>query len=327
MVSVSDKILITGGAGFVGFHLAKNLAKTSTVHLCDNLFRGRMDEELRALLENKNVGFIKCDMTNVDDLKALDNNYNYVYHLAAVQGTRNFYEMPDKVLRTNMLSAINILDWFSSSQSGKILFSSSSETYSGTIKMFSGQVPTPEDIPLCVDDIKNPRWSYGVSKIAGELLFINYAKTRKFRMSIIRYHNVYGPRMGFDHVVPEFFVRAIKKEDPFKIYGGKETRAFCYVDDAVAATELVMKAAKDGDIVHIGTQDEIAIMELAKKVCDVANLHPHFEVLPSPEGSVSRRCPDITKLRSLGFEPAVSLNDGLKKTYEWYKKYRQLYDG
>lgn len=318
MVSVSGKILITGGAGFVGFHLARRLAGHE-VHICDNLSRGRMDEELKELLES-GVSFIQCDLTSAAELGKLDSDYSHVYHLAAVQGTKNFYEIPDKVLRTNLLSSINVLDWFAAAECGKILFSSSSENYAGTIRRFGGQIPTPEDIPLCIDDVKNPRWSYGVSKIAGELLFLNYARARKFRASIIRYHNIYGPRMGFDHVIPEFALRLLQKEDPFKIYGGAETRAFCYVDDAVAATELVMNSPNtDGDIVHIGKEDEISIANLAKKMFDIAGFHPELEMLPAPQGSVQRRCPDTSRLLELGFAARVQLDEGLKRTYEWYK--------
>lgn len=310
-----EKVLITGGAGFIGFHLASHLSKKASVTICDNLSRGKEDSDLNELLDESNVDFVKCDLTKTDELDKLE-KYDYVYHLAAVQGTKNFYEKPHVVLRTNLLSTINLLDWYTENKGRKILFSSSSEAYAGTITKFAGKIPTPEGIPLSIDDIFNPRWSYGGSKIAGELLFANYARAHGFDMSIIRYHNVYGPRMGEDHVVPQFIRRALAKEDPFKIYGGKETRAFCYIDDAIRATELVMKSSER--MVHIGNDEEIMITDLAKKILEITGFRPTIDVQKAPEGSVSRRCPDITLLRKLGFSPSTKLKDGLKKTIDWY---------
>jgi nucleoside-diphosphate-sugar epimerase len=246
-----------------------------------------------------------------------------VYHLAAINGTKNFYEMPQKVLRVNVLSSINLLDWYIQTKCKKILFTSSSETYAGTMRTSGFSIPTPEDVPLCVDDILNPRWSYGGSKIIGELLFLNYSRMNNFDMSIIRYHNIYGGRMGYDHVIPEFIVRLLKKEDPFKIFGSEETRAFCYIDDAINATQLVMENTNTNhEIVNIGNDtEEISIMELAEKLYCITNNYPNLELMPAPLGSVQRRCPDLTKIKKLtGYEPMIDLNDGLKRTFEWYTK-------
>jgi len=316
------KVLITGGAGFIGFHLAKLLAKTQEVTICDNLFRGKDDSELKQLLTLKNVSFLKCDLTERRELEKLEKNYDYVYHLAAINGAKYFYEIPDKVLRVNTLAVINILDWFINSNCKKILFTSSSETYSGTMNKFGVKIPTPETVPLCVEDVKNPRWSYAGSKIVGELFFINYARIHGFDMSIVRYHNIYGPRMGHEHVIPEFCTRIHRKEDPFKIFGGKETRAFCYIDDAIRATKLVMESKRtNGEIVHIGNdKEEITIMDLVKRMFKIAGFHPKLDIKAAPPGSVKRRCPNIDKLKKLtGFESKIDLDIGLKRTFEWYK--------
>lgn len=319
------KILVTGGAGFIGLHLAKHLAsKNYNVAIADNLFRGKLDTELRDLIGQKKVSFIKCDLTYPKELKKLDNDYEHVYHLAAINGTRYFYEIPHIVLKVNILSVINILEWFLNNKKNdkKIMFMSSSETYAGTIRKFGAEIPTKEDIPLTIDDVKNERWSYGGSKIVGELFFVNYAKQYKFNMSIVRYHNIYGPRMGHEHVIPQFCQRILRKEDPFKILGSNETRAFCYIDDAVKATQMVMESNKtNGEIIHIGNdKEEIKIIDLAKIMFEISGFRPKLELKPALEGSVMRRCPSIDKLRRLtGFGPKVSLKEGLKKTFEWYK--------
>lgn len=315
--------LITGGAGFIGFHLAKHLHEQGQeVTVVDNLSRGRMDEEFKGFIDKPNVKFIQCDLTDQQQVNNLGEKYDYVYHLAAINGTKYFYEIPDKVLKVNTLASIYILEWFMKSGSKKILFSSSSETYAGTMRRYGIPIPTPENVPLCVEDVKNARWSYGGSKIIGELFFINYARVHKFRMSIIRYHNIYGPRMGFEHVMPEFALRLNKKENPFKIFGGKETRAFCYVKDACRATQMVMESDKtDDEIVHIGNDtEEITMIDMAKKMFKIAGFEPKLDIKEAPAGCVQRRCPDISKLRSLtGFMPETNLDHGLRSLYDWYK--------
>lgn len=318
-----SKILVTGGAGFIGFHLSRYLSeKENNVTIIDNLFRGKKDQEFMGLMSRKNVKYIEGDLTKSETFAPLDKDYDEVYHLAAINGTKHFYESPHMVLRNNILSTTNILDWFSTTQSKKILFSSSCETYAGTMNRFGLPIPTPEDVPLSIEDINNPRWSYGGSKILGELLFINYAKAHHFNMSIVRYHNIYGPRMGHEHVIPEFLYRVYNKEEPFVIRGN-DKRAFCYIDDAVKATELVMKTEACNDkTINIGNDLELIPMEeLAKTIFKILNHSSKIEIKESPAGSVSKRCPDISKLRKLtGYKPEIMLREGVMRTHHYYHK-------
>ena len=320
------KALITGGAGFIGFHLAKQLSSEGfNVDIADNFQRGKKDRDFNELLKKKNIRLIPLDITEQNQFSKLGRNYDYVYHFAAINGTGNFYRIPDKVLKVGAVGTINVLEWFSKkNKNGKIMFSSSSETYGGLLNILGKnfKIPTPENVPLVVEDPKNPRWSYGAGKILGEVAFFSYAKARNFRFAIVRYHNIYGPRMGYEHVIPQFIERIVKKENPFRIFGSAQTRSFCYVDDAVAATKLTMESKKtDGDIFHIGRDDaEIKIMDLAENLFGIADFHPKIKIEKEAEGTVKRRCPDITKLKNLGFSPKVDLKDGLRKTYDWYKK-------
>ncbi|MAG92077.1 epimerase [Candidatus Woesearchaeota archaeon] len=320
------KALITGGAGFIGFHLAKHLSsKGIKVTIADNFQRGRQDNDFKSLLKQKNVSLLQVDITKEDQLAKLKSGYDFVYHFAAINGTGNFYRIPDQVLKVGAVGTINLLEWFSKKNSkGKIIFSSSSETYGGLLGILGSKfkIPTPENVPLVVSDPKNLRWSYGASKILGEVAFFSYAKARKFkRFAIIRYHNIYGPRMGYEHVIPQFIERIAKKENPFRIFGKDQTRSFCFVDDAVQATQLVMKNEKtNGEIIHIGRDDsEIKIIDVAEKLFKIANFHPKLKVEKEALGTVKRRCPDISKLKKLGFRPKISLDKGLRKTYDWYK--------
>ncbi len=319
------KALITGGAGFIGFHLGKLLSeKGYDVHLLDNLVRGQEDDEMKSFLESNNVSFIKADLTKTDFFTELDSYYDQIYHLAAINGTENFYNIPHKVLKVGILGTLNMLDWFVESGKGKFLFSSSSEAYAGALKLLGNKfpIPTPEEVPLVIDDPKNVRWSYGGSKILSEIAVHSYTKAfRLNNISIIRYHNIYGPRMGYEHVIPQFIGRIANKKDPFEIFGGQETRTFCYVNDAIKATNLVMESASTNNkTIHIGRSDEeINILNLAKMLFDISGFHPNIDIKPAPEGCVMRRCPDVSKLSALGHVSNVSLKDGVIKTYEWYK--------
>jgi len=317
------KVLITGGAGFIGFHLAKHLSNQGyNITILDNFERGKEDEEFKEFIKKDNVSFIKADITQPETFDKLQ-AYDQIYHLAAINGTENFYNIPDKVLKVGIMGTINVLDWFTKQKKGKLLFSSSSEAYAGTLKLLKDKfpIPTPEDVPLVVDDPKNLRWSYGASKILSEVAMHSYAKAKNMEnFVIIRYHNIYGERMGFEHVIPQFIERIVKKENPFRIFGGQETRTFCYVGDAVRATQLVMEKQTNKETIHIGRSDgEIKIIDLAKELFKIVGFNPSADIKAAPEGSVMRRCPDTTKLQSLGFKAEISLNEGLKRCYEWYK--------
>jgi len=321
------KVLITGGAGFIGFHLAKYLSeKDYEITISDNLFRGKIDYDFQNLIGRRNVEFINTDLTERKEFNKFKKDYDYVYHLAAINGTRYFYEIPHEVLRVNVLSLVNVLDWLVTSNCKRLIWTSSSEVYAGTAIISKAPMPTPEEVPLTIADVFNPRSSYAGSKIIGELLCINYAKQHGFHLSILRPHNIYGPRMGYEHVIPQFIERVIKKETPFKIYGGEQSRAFCFIEDFVRGIRLVAESSRtNGEITNIGNdKEEIKIIDLAQKMFEISGFYPKLKILPSPKGSVNRRCPDITKVKKLvGYEPRIDLDTGLQKTYDWYLEHHR----
>lgn len=316
------KTVITGAAGFIGYHLAIHLANQGKeLILIDNFQRGKMDEEFRNLIQQQNVQFFDMDLTENDVFSSIEDDVTEVYHLAAINGTENFYNIPDKVLRVNILSTLNVLEWAKDKPGVKILYSSSSEVYAGALKIGIGVIPTGENVPLCIDDISNVRWSYGASKLLAENAFFSYGKLYPFRFCIVRYHNIYGPRMGFEHVIPQFFKRIFQGEVPLKVYGGQQTRSFCFVSDSVKATRLVMESPDtDKKIIHVGNDlEEIKINDLARLMLKITDKPDKVIQKNPPEGSVNRRCPDIFLLRSLGFTPEVNLKNGLEKTKGWYQ--------
>jgi UDP-glucose 4-epimerase/UDP-glucuronate decarboxylase len=234
---------------------------------------------------------------------------------------RNVEADPARVVRVNTLAALHLLDWVAPGE--RVFFASTSEVYAGGVEAGIVAVPTPEDIPVMISDITAPRFAYAVSKLLGEAAFLHTARAKRFDAVIGRFHNVYGPRMGADHVIPEMSLRALRGEDPFRVPGADQFRAFCHVDDAVEAMLRLMAApAAAGQIVHIGNdRDETNIGDLAKLVLRLAGASPVIEPLAAPAGSVPRRCPDLTRLRDLtGYEPAVTLEEGVRSTYHWYRE-------
>ncbi len=315
------KVLVIGGAGFTGFHLARCLAEENhQVTICDNLFKERVDEDFSQLLKLENVRFIETELTRREAVDRLEPDFDIVYHLAAISGVKYFYEIPHEVLRINILSLINVLDWLAGTECKRFVWTSSAEVYAGAEKLLQLPIPTPEDVPLVISDVYNPRFSYAGSKIVGELLCLHYAKAYKLNLSIVRPSNIYGPRMGFDQVIPQFINRILKREDPFKIYGN-QLRTFCFVDDFVRGLKMIGESEDiSGEIINLGnSEEEISIEALANKMFDYLNYHPTMEILPAPEGSVERRCSDTGKAKTLvGYEPQVSLDVGLQITCDWY---------
>jgi len=323
---MKKKILITGGAGFIGYHLTKRLAKQGhAITIVDNFFRSEHDRDLAALLALPNVKLITADLTKPESWKKVGRGFDCVYHLVGINGTRLFYEIPHEVLRIGVMTTINGLEWFRTTnkkKGAKILYTSSNEAYAGALEAFGKlPLPTPETVPLVISDTYNPRWSYGGQKLIGELFFIHYAKAYDFRMSIVRPHNFYGPREGYEHVIPDIITRIMQRVDPFPIYGTENTRDFCYIDDAVEAIQKVMESKKtDGGTYHIGAKEEVKIKDLVEHLFDTMGWHPKKILVKNPpKGSVKRRLADVSKIkRDTGWKAKTPLKVGLKKIVEWY---------
>lgn len=320
------KVLIIGGAGFIGFNLAYYLSENANCQLtiADNLYRGKMDDYFSDLIVKNNVKFIEADFTKIESFSQLDNDYDQCYMLASVVGVGNTLSYPTEVIRINSFLILNTLEWLEKSDVRKVIFTSTSENYAGTIDSFGFQIPTPENIPLSISDISHPRYTYAVTKMLGESGFLNYSKVFDFECTILRYHNVFGPRMGFEHVIPNLAQRFLEgNENPFLMYGHDQTRAFCYVTDAIEATVMAMESDNtNGEIYHIGTDEEITIETLIKTTGKYFEYQGSYEIAPTFPGSTKRRCPDISKaFNDFSYKPKTTWKEGLKETLIWYQDY------
>jgi nucleoside-diphosphate-sugar epimerase len=313
----ASRILVTGGSGFIGAALVKALVRRGeAVRVLDNHSRGS-PRRLREV--ERDVELVQGDIRDPAAVDAAMDGIEEVHHLAFVNGTATFYSDPDLVLDVGVKGIVNVIDSCRRRGIGRLILASSSEVYQS-----APRVPTDERVPLVIPDPLNPRLSYGAGKIISEMLAINHGRKHFERVLIFRPHNVYGPDMGFDHVIPQFAMRLKQAGNadgavPFPIQGsGEETRSFCHVDDLVAGVLVMRERGEHLGIYHIGTSEEVTIGELAHRMAAVAGREIVLEPSRVLEGSTPRRCPDISKLAALGYAPRVLLADGLPPTLKWY---------
>jgi nucleoside-diphosphate-sugar epimerase len=316
---VSARILVTGGSGFIGSALVKALvAQGETVRVFDDHSRGAR----RRLGEvERDIELVQGDIRDADVVDAAMRGIDEVHHLAFVNGTATFYSAPDRVLDVGVKGIVNVIDACRRHGIGRLILASSSEVYQSPPR-----VPTDEAVPLVIPDPLNPRLSYGAGKIISEMMAINHGRKHFERVLIFRPHNVYGPDMGFDHVIPQFAVRLKQLMEehgggtiPFPIQGsGKETRSFCHIDDLVQGVLLMREKGNHLGIYHVGTSEEISIAALAQRMAALGGREIALISSAGLPGSTPRRCPDISKLAALGYRPCVTLDQGLPPTLKWY---------
>ena len=260
--------LVTGGTGFIGSYIVKLLIKKKyKVIVFDNNSRGQLTK-LKGY--EKKFKFIKGDIRNFKQVDAAFKKVDAVVHLAYVNGTKYFYKHPVKILEIAIKGIINVIEACIKNKIKEIYLASSSEVYQTPLK-----IPTDEQEMLKIPDIHNPRYSYGGGKILTELMGINYGKKYFKKLVIFRPHNVYGPNMGNEHVIPEFIKRFKKikgRYRDFKIQGtGKEIRSFIFIEDFIQAFELILKRGKHLQIYNIGTTEKISIKKLALYLAKILN--------------------------------------------------------
>lgn len=310
------KTLVTGAAGFLGSFLSEELLSNSyDVVGIDNFFRGKKEY----LPNHKNFSFYEMDLS-----KEYNEFYNVIkkekpellFHYAAINGTKYFYDIPYRVTDENVSMTQNVLKACKNSSVKKIIYASSSEVYGEPLK-----VPTPETHPMLLN-IHTDRDSYAASKAINEFYVKLFAKENGLDFLTCRIFNTYGPHMDtseYGQVIPEFISKMFNQEQFTIIGDGEHTRSFCYVSDH---TRLVRKLAEkvSNEIVNVGNDKESKIVDLAKMMHEIESKKFNPKYLPPREYDHMRRCPDITRLKKLINDyPKIDLIEGLNKTIKAFK--------
>ncbi|MCX7995060.1 MAG: SDR family oxidoreductase [candidate division WOR-3 bacterium] len=306
------RILITGGAGFIGSYLVDYYLKTGDeVIAIDNLITGK-EENIKHNLDNKNFRFIKCDVCAPP---RIEGNIDLILHFASPASPFDYLRYPIETMKTASIGTINMLE-IALQNNAKFLLASTSEVYGDPLIH-----PQVEEYWGNVNPI-GVRSVYDEGKRFAEALTIAYHRKYNLKINIVRIFNTYGERMrpGDGRVIPTFIEQALKNE-PITIFGdGKQTRSFCYISDLVEG--ITRLARTDYPLpLNLGNPREFTILELARKIKELCNSNSEFVFKPLPEDDPHRRNPDINKAKKLlNWEPRIELEQGLKFVIEWFKK-------
>ena len=322
---MKKRVLVTGGAGFLGANLVRRLvAEGHEVVVMDDCSRGNAMKLAGIELE-----FVKWNVCNTWKCHPGDvtfsRPFDTIFHLAAINGTRNFYERPWEVLNVSVSGMFRTVEFAISEErcwkkKPELVLYSSSEAY-----QTPPSYPAGEGVPLVVPDPREPRYSYGCGKIVSEVAA--FCSGAFSRVLVIRPHNVYGPDAGYDHVIPELTMKVARSWDAdyckVVTIKGNGNRCYIYVDDFTDAVHHLWSGGHDG-IFHVGTQEEVSAIGILGRISTVVS---GSEDVPfcfgaPPAGETDRRVPDTRKLLSTGWSPKTSLDEGLRKTVAWYLAHR-----
>ena len=297
------KILVTGSKGFIGSHLVDMLQTVGGTDHLDSIQRYDIIEWDREQGDLKQMH----DFPNVD----------VVIHLAAYNSTKEFYTKGFEVIKDNILSTINLVEHYrKQSPQPLFIYTGTPESYSGATDFFDYKLPTDEACPLVVPDVKNIRWSYAGSKALGEQAII----ASGMPYQIIVPNNIYGPRQK-NHFVDEFINRArVVGKENVELFGWDNTRSWLYIEDfCEAMVKLIECKEAINEKINIGSNDEVEVLKLAEIILQKMGLDIPILKHDAPEGSVKRRMPDISKLKSLiDWEPFTTLDEGLQRTVKYW---------
>ncbi|WP_440907466.1 NAD-dependent epimerase/dehydratase family protein [Candidatus Pelagibacter sp.] len=316
---MKKNILVTGAAGFIGFNLLKEISKNSdfNITILDNFSRGKKDNEFISLIKKKkNIKIKKIDLTQKFQI---NQNFSYIFHLAAIVGVKNVKKDIVKTFDTNLNSTLNLLNAFKSKKKKPtFIFFSTSEIYQPLLDKKKLKFPTLEKQNFIYPSSFNSRQSYYLSKFFSEIIL----QISDFNYIIYRPHNIYGPRMGYSHVIPEL-ISKFKTKDKVEVFSPYHKRAFCYIDDAI---KLILgtcfKKVSLNKIFNIGNMnEEIRIIDLVKKIKHLLNSKKNLKLKGNTLGSPIRRVPDTREIQKIcKLKKLVNLNEGLIKTISWYEK-------
>lgn len=304
--------LVTGGTGFIGSALTRLLlGRGFNVRVLDDNSRGSF-RRLTDVMDSLDIR--EGDIRDPDVVSKSMVGVDAVVHLAYINGTINFYERPREVLDVAIVGMQNVLKAMRINNVHELYLASSSEVY-----QYPDVFPTPETVPLVVPDPFNPRYSYGLGKIVQEFMSI-HADTFLNRLAIFRPHNVYGPDMGFQHVIPELCAKIVaERSNKVELKGdGSQSRSFCHISDFVQGFDLLLNAEFERETFNLGTREEVTISHLAGVIASSLGRQIEFSSSIAPTGETNRRIPDISKIECLGYSQSITLQSGVRDYCDWY---------
>jgi len=313
---IKMKILITGGAGFIGSHLTEKLSKNNEVVVLDNLdsyYDVKIKKENIKIVESKSAKFILGDVTNYNFMKRIikENNIEIIFHEAARPGVR--YSIKDPLLpnKVNVIGTLNILKLSLDSDVKKVINASSSSVYGKT-----------EYLPFDENHPNKPVSPYGVSKLAAEHYCRVFYEVYGLKTISLRYFTVYGPRMRPDLAIPIFTKSILNNESPVIFGDGEQTRDFTYIDDVVDANlKLVKTNRANGEVLNIGSGRRVTINYMIDNLKNLLNSNIKSKYTESIKGDARHTLANIDKAKELiGYDPQTSIEEGLEKFVIWYKK-------
>lgn len=312
------KVLVTGGASFIGSHLVDALlARGAQVRIVDDLTSGRL-ANIEAHLKAGRVTFVEADLREPGVARAAMNGIEVVFHLAADHGGRGYVDLHQAGPASNLFLD-GLVFWEAlKGRVQKVVYASSGCVYPNYMQADSNQ-----EVYLREQDVKPPHDAdnmYGWAKLMAELTLRAYHREYKLGAAACRYFTVYGPRGVENHAVMAMIARAFVRQDPFEVWGdGTQVRNWTYVEDIVNGTILAAEKISDGTAVNLGTMERIRVKDAAQMVLDNAGLNSELRFLPEmPTGPVNRVADNALAKKLLGWEPKISFREGLKKTMDWY---------
>lgn len=317
------KILITGGAGFIGSHLAERLlGEGNEIHVIDNLSTGRL-ENIESFKDHPKFRFTIGSILDRDLMEKLVTGCHQVYHLAAAVGVKYIIENPLLCLKTNIVGTDNVLE-LCNKHKAKVLITSTSEIYGKSEK-----VPFSEHDDRLLGSTHISRWGYSCSKALDEFMALAFYREKKLPVVIVRCFNTVGPRQSgqYGMVVPKF-IKAALLDQPIVVYGsGEQTRCFADVSDVVSALVKLMNTPEcAGEIYNVGNTESISIKDLAAKVKQMCNSKSRIEFMSYEDAfeegfeDMMNRMPDLSKINSaIGYEPQYSLDDIITRMIKYYE--------
>lgn len=318
MGTARRRILLTGGAGFLGTHLAERLGQEHDLVLLDNLRRDSLSLA-PSLHDHPSVRFVKGDVRDEAAVTAALEGVSVVVHLAAIAGVSDYYREPMRVLETNLLGTANVVACAAKARVERLVYFSTSEVYGAQAR------EVHEESPCAVGPPSDRRWVYATTKLAGEHFVLRSSEENGFAGVVIRPFNVYGPRQTGEGAISNFCAAAVRGE-PLRVHGdGSAVRAWCYVDDLVDGVLAALgRPEASGQIFNVGNPTAVeTTLGLAQRV---ARLVPgaRIEHESVARSDVLARTPVIDKARRLlGYEPRVDLDAGLRRTLDWFRAERK----